>query len=175
MLSESLGINSFIDLRRANIKFNQDELGMFKNKYITRWDDLLFRMARTEGVVTIFVNYSSEVQPCFSLLGPLQPLAISRKLTQILYMRNQKSLKNEGKKKKMIGMPNKFYSTIKWVRQPGQPDQWMNSWHSLIQMRPLKGTSTIWCLDLISMLINWRVWIHTQLKMMKEYLIFSKS
>ena len=39
--------------RKANLKFAQDDLGMFKNKYISRFTDLLFRMSRTEATVSV--------------------------------------------------------------------------------------------------------------------------
>jgi hypothetical protein len=37
--------------RNSNLKFNADDLGMFRVKYIKRYKDLLFRMARCEGAM----------------------------------------------------------------------------------------------------------------------------
>lgn len=37
--------------RKANLKYNQDDLGLFKYKFILRWKDFLFRLSRTEGAL----------------------------------------------------------------------------------------------------------------------------
>lgn len=37
--------------RKANLKFNQDDLGLFSFKVLNRPKELLFKMARTEGNV----------------------------------------------------------------------------------------------------------------------------
>jgi len=35
--------------RHQNLLYNQDDLGMFRNKFILRWKDFFFRMARSEA------------------------------------------------------------------------------------------------------------------------------
>ncbi|CAK60416.1 unnamed protein product (macronuclear) [Paramecium tetraurelia] len=40
--------------RKANILFNQDDIGMFKTKGVLRWKDTVFRMARSEACLRGF-------------------------------------------------------------------------------------------------------------------------
>lgn len=42
--------------RKVNLKFNQDDFGMFRTKYIMRWKDLYFRFTRSE-IITRGVNW----------------------------------------------------------------------------------------------------------------------
>lgn len=35
--------------RKQNLKFNQDDVGMYRNKFLVRWKEFVFRLARTEG------------------------------------------------------------------------------------------------------------------------------
>jgi hypothetical protein len=44
-----------IYFRKANLKFNQDDIGMMKHKSIGKLTDKIFRMARSEGSVYIFL------------------------------------------------------------------------------------------------------------------------
>mmetsp|Transcript_49365 Transcript_49365/g.56864 ORF Transcript_49365/g.56864 Transcript_49365/m.56864 type:complete len:180 (-) Transcript_49365:206-745(-) len=37
--------------RKANLKYNQDDYGLFRFKFVLRWKDFLFRLARTEGAL----------------------------------------------------------------------------------------------------------------------------
>lgn len=39
--------------RKANLFFNQDDVGMFKTKGVLRWKDTIFRMARSEACVIL--------------------------------------------------------------------------------------------------------------------------
>ena len=35
--------------RKQNLKFNSDDVGMYKIKFLTKWKEFIFRLARTEG------------------------------------------------------------------------------------------------------------------------------
>jgi hypothetical protein len=39
--------------RRANLKFNQDDIGMMKAKSVGKLTDKIFRLARSEGSVIL--------------------------------------------------------------------------------------------------------------------------
>jgi hypothetical protein len=47
-VKESWNIRVF---RKANLKFNQDDYGMFSTKVLGRFRDFVFRMSRTEGAM----------------------------------------------------------------------------------------------------------------------------
>jgi hypothetical protein len=37
--------------RKQNLKFNQDDVGMYRTKFLTRWKEFIFRMCRSEGAL----------------------------------------------------------------------------------------------------------------------------
>lgn len=43
--------------RKANLYYNQDDIGMFKTKGILRWKDTIFRVCRSEAAVLIYIKY----------------------------------------------------------------------------------------------------------------------
>lgn len=47
------GGKHWINIRRANLKFNQDDIGMMKHKSVSKTTDKIFRLARSEGSVII--------------------------------------------------------------------------------------------------------------------------
>ncbi len=51
MGAKNLEVRAHSYSRGVNLRFNQDDFGMFRVKYIRRWKDLYFRMARSEANV----------------------------------------------------------------------------------------------------------------------------
>lgn len=41
----------YINQRKANLKFNQDDIGMMRHKSVGKMTDKIFRLARSEGSV----------------------------------------------------------------------------------------------------------------------------
>jgi hypothetical protein len=41
-------------IRKQNLYFNQDDIGMYKFKSVLRWKDFIFRVTRNEGVLRGF-------------------------------------------------------------------------------------------------------------------------
>ena len=97
--------------RNANLKYNQDDLGMTKHRAVSKNKDLLFRMGRNEGTV-IFILFRFEDLISFSSSAALHHSSMWNPLSMILFTLLLKLQKLREYKLKLIKKQEKLWPTI---------------------------------------------------------------
>lgn len=164
-----------LEFRNANLKFNQDDIGMTSHKTISTLKNFIFRAGRSEGPVIFILIFSSE-DMVFSHSWVLSPVSsISNQDSMTLSTPLPKSPKLSKDKSTLTNWQDKNCSTIIWVLPQDPTELLMNYSSSSSQLKLLTKLSL--SLNTVPTLtkINWRVWILTLQKMTKECLIYWAS